>query len=964
MTKIVLLALTLITTSVFAQNYVTIPDVNFAKYLREVVPNAMNGNQLDISSSEVKSLKSIKAEARLIKNLEGVQYFIGLDTLDVGNSLQMTNEVKNQFSTIPNLPDNLKVLVCGNVGLDSLPDLPKQLTILKCYENNLSKLPTLPIHLKYLDCDKNKIKDLVLNNELKYVFCSHNLISIISNFSDSLSQMDCSDNRLEYLPIPNQNLEILNCSFNLLKQLPVFYDKVVSLFCSNNALTSISELPKNLIYFNACVNQISSITQLPTNLKILRLENNKLKILPTLPDSLYTLDVVQNAIETLPSLPLKLKYLNCTSNLLNVLPDLPSSLNMLVCGYNKLTKLPEIKNTSLVILNCSNNQLFELPELNKDLKVLTCKYNQLVSIPQLANEMSIFDCQGNKLKTLPILPKSLKKLDCSDNQITCLQTLNKDLTNETISIGYSKASFTYSYDYKNFEFKYFIDYHFELFNDYEFFYQPGLIITNNPIFCLPNYIPLMNANTLALPLCEELDINNQLGCAVGKRGILGYTFFNDTSISNIPVILLDDNKNQLGITYTALNGVYQFVKDSANYHLKIDTTNIPFKIVYPSINDTLVSITTENPFSDSVNFHLTCKDGFDIGIRSVTTEGIVFPGQSHKLHITAGDMSNWFGKQCAKGTAGQLQLTVTGPVKYIGTAGQKTPVINGNVYTYDIADFGKVNFIEDFGLSFVTDTTAKANDQICINAQITPTNGDYNQENNTYDFCYLVINSHDPNLKEVYPTNFKPGYDGYFTYTIHFQNTGNAPAFNIRLLDTLDTMFDLTTFEVMNYSHSNRVLLNGNIMNVYFKNIQLQDSTTNEKGSHGYIQYRIKPKKVIDESDQIKNTAHIYFDFNEAVVTNTTVSKATKSLGLDTKKESILRVYPNPTETIITLERATASNAKLKVQMLNVNGQEVYATTIENSANHSIDISTYTPGIYFLNVVSDTSSEVIKVVKK
>ena len=66
MTKIVLLALTLITINVFAQNYVTIPDVNFAKYLREVVPNAMNGNQLDISSAEVKSLKSIKAEARLI----------------------------------------------------------------------------------------------------------------------------------------------------------------------------------------------------------------------------------------------------------------------------------------------------------------------------------------------------------------------------------------------------------------------------------------------------------------------------------------------------------------------------------------------------------------------------------------------------------------------------------------------------------------------------------------------------------------------------------------------------------------------------------------------------------------------------------------------------------------------------------------------------------------------------------
>jgi uncharacterized repeat protein (TIGR01451 family) len=605
-----------------------------------------------------------------------------------------------------------------------------------------------------------------------------------------------------------------------------------------------------------------------------------------------------------------------------------------------------------------------LPELNKDLKALTFKNNQIVSIPQLSNELIIFDCQGNKLKSLPILPNSLKKLDCSDNQLTCLPSITNNLTNKQVSIVYPKASFTYSFEYKGFDFKTFIDYHFKIFDDFESFIQPGFIITQNPISCLPNYIPAMDAKSLALPLCEEQDINNQAGCEIGKRGVVGYTFFNDSIASNIPVVLLDENKNQLGVTYTASNGVYQFVKDSANYHVQIDTTNIPFKVVYPASNDTLVSITKATPFADSVNFNLTCKDGFDVGIRSVATSGIVFPGQPHAIHISAGDMSNWFGKNCAKGISGQLQITVTGPVQYNGSAGIKSPTINGNVYTYDIADFGNINFTEDFGLSFVTDTTAKADDQICVVAQITPTNGDYNLSNNNYEFCYYVINSHDPNLKEVYPANFKPGYEGYFTYTIHFQNTGNAPAFNIRLLDTLDKAFDLTTFEVLNYSHANRVSLNGNIMNVYFKNIQLQDSTSNEKESHGFIQYRIKPKKAVSESDQIKNTAHIYFDFNEAVVTNTTMSTANKSSGLESKKESILHVYPNPAETSITLVRASSSNSKLAIQITNVNGQEVYTTSLEKTTNHVLDISAYTPGMYFINVTSDTSNEVLKVIKK
>ena len=62
MKKLVLFVLTIITSSVYAQNYVTIPDANFAKYLKEVVPNAINGDQLDTSSLDVKNLKKIEKD--------------------------------------------------------------------------------------------------------------------------------------------------------------------------------------------------------------------------------------------------------------------------------------------------------------------------------------------------------------------------------------------------------------------------------------------------------------------------------------------------------------------------------------------------------------------------------------------------------------------------------------------------------------------------------------------------------------------------------------------------------------------------------------------------------------------------------------------------------------------------------------------------------------------------------------
>jgi uncharacterized repeat protein (TIGR01451 family) len=125
-------------------------------------------------------------------------------------------------------------------------------------------------------------------------------------------------------------------------------------------------------------------------------------------------------------------------------------------------------------------------------------------------------------------------------------------------------------------------------------------------------------------------------------------------------------------------------------------------------------------------------------------------------------------------------------------------------------------------------------------------------------------------MKEVYPVNVLPGYDDWFTYTIHFQNTGNAPAFNIRLRDTLDANLDINSFEVRGYSHPAQISLNGNILTVRFNNIMLPDSTTDYEGSMGYFQYRLKPLPNLPNGTQIENTAYIYFDYNAPIVTNTT----------------------------------------------------------------------------------------------
>ena len=151
--------------------------------------------------------------------------------------------------------------------------------------------------------------------------------------------------------------------------------------------------------------------------------------------------------------------------------------------------------------------------------------------------------------------------------------------------------------------------------------------------------------------------------------------------------------------------------------------------------------------------------------------------------------------------------------------------------------------------------------------------------NRTSDFRYSteLKCSYDPNDKAVYPS--REGninlIDEYLTYTIRFQNTGNDTAYNVVIRDTLDEFLELNTFQ-MTYSEfdvSPEInIQDGRYLTFQYDNIYLPDSSTDYAGSQGYLTYRIKANEDIAEGESLLNTAHIYFDLNPAVVTNTVVS--------------------------------------------------------------------------------------------
>ncbi|WP_018478718.1 DUF7619 domain-containing protein [Pontibacter roseus] len=174
----------------------------------------------------------------------------------------------------------------------------------------------------------------------------------------------------------------------------------------------------------------------------------------------------------------------------------------------------------------------------------------------------------------------------------------------------------------------------------------------------------------------------------------------------------------------------------------------------------------------------------------------------------------------------------------------------------------------------------------CSGADTTASTGMVNllpsddEEAEVAEECVMITDSFDPNDKLVTPAGrTKERYTPTNTalkYKIRFQNTGTDVAYRVVVVDTLSEHLDLSTLQLGAASHTYRYEVSGKgrpVLTWTFDNILLPDSTANEPGSHGYIQFSIKPKADLPEKTLVENFADIFFDFNSPVRTNVTQNR-------------------------------------------------------------------------------------------
>ncbi|HRH65214.1 MAG TPA: T9SS type A sorting domain-containing protein [Bacteroidia bacterium] len=214
----------------------------------------------------------------------------------------------------------------------------------------------------------------------------------------------------------------------------------------------------------------------------------------------------------------------------------------------------------------------------------------------------------------------------------------------------------------------------------------------------------------------------------------------------------------------------------------------------------------------------------------------------------------------------------------------------------------------------------------------------------------------DPNDKHVSPSGEQADHytlmNSELTYTINFQNTGNDTAFIVIIYDTLDANLDPATLEIMSSSDPVDFQIDGNgAMQFTFYNILLPDSNVDEPGSNGFVMYRVRPRPGLTDPTVITNTAHIVFDMNAAVVTNTTMNTMVNQIpvgiaSLPDHQKAI--VVPNPVTNRSEL-RFDNNGTSVMYEIFDVTGRILQSGLIRENPVY-INRNFFSTGLYFYRI--------------
>jgi uncharacterized repeat protein (TIGR01451 family) len=440
---------------------------------------------------------------------------------------------------------------------------------------------------------------------------------------------------------------------------------------------------------------------------------------------------------------------------------------------------------------------------------------------------------------------------------------------------------------------------------------------------------------------NENGISNQV--LTPKASAKGSVFFdnnqdglqaaNEPGIPGNRVLLLPENTT----TFTNIFGEYAVYPPAGNHELAL--------ISQPSFVPT--SATQLDLFMGNQD-----QTGFDFGIwtsnppKNIGVDLTVGPARCNRQTVAWVHLSN-LGVFDTEG--GEIQLTFDPALELLDATIAPDLVENGLLTWY----YDGLGAYEYFPIKVIFESPGVDAVGVILPFTLTATRMTGNEVAQTVtDYAETaVICSFDPNDKQCEATGVSDGnyslLDDPLMYTIRFQNKGNDTAFVVVIRDTLDAGLDISSFSVVSSSHPVRATLQANgVLTFHFANINLPWESFDEPASHGYVKFRIAPKPGLPDPTTIHNTAHIYFDFNPAIVTNTTENVLVKKLFLDAGEApsaTTLAIRPNPASGKVRFDAPEGAS----IIVYDSFGRQLFAKSL---INKELDLGGLVPGIYWCQV--------------
>ncbi|WP_339242175.1 leucine-rich repeat domain-containing protein [Paenibacillus sp. FSL R5-0517] len=216
-------------------------DITYAftdERFRQVVLDRFCNERGFIQESDVREVETLQLSNHDISNLDGIEYFKGLQELDCAyNQLTGLDLAQNHM---------LRTLRCRENQLLTL-DLHSnsELQVLDCSFNRLRQLDlSHNSKLVTLECHWNMLSELALERleQLEELSCSYNaLFTLELEHNIHLRRLDCANNYMLDLDVSGcPNLLELRCNHNHIKQLDLTLNLALeSIRCFNNHISKL-----------------------------------------------------------------------------------------------------------------------------------------------------------------------------------------------------------------------------------------------------------------------------------------------------------------------------------------------------------------------------------------------------------------------------------------------------------------------------------------------------------------------------------------------------------------------------------------------------------------------------------------------------------------------------------------------------------------------------------------------------